>query len=133
MKGPLPVPMPTTAEFWEGTSRDELLIPHCESCHGYYFYPRPFCPRCGSAEVDWKPSTGEATLVSYVINHRPLPPFDPAVPVIVALVELAEGVRMTSNIVGMEPDPARLTIGMALRLEFASRESFRLPVFTIKE
>lgn len=129
MQGPLPVPMPATAAFWEGTAQSQLLIQRCLPCDKSYFYPRPFCPRCGSDDVEWQPASGRATLTSYVINFRPLPPFDPAVPIIVALVELEEGPRMVSYIVGLKPDPALIEIGMRLRVEFEPRDSFNLPVF----
>jgi len=58
---------------------------------GNYFYPRSFCPVCQSADVEWTDVSGRGRLVSYVINHRPLPPADLGVPQVIALVELEEG------------------------------------------
>jgi uncharacterized OB-fold protein len=68
--------------------------------------------------------------VSYVINYRPLPPFDPARPLIVALVELAEGPRMMSSITGVEAEPSALELDMPLKVSFTRRGDFALPVFT---
>ncbi|PZG09659.1 DNA-binding protein [Nonomuraea aridisoli] len=106
-----------------------MRVQRCTSCAQHYFYPRPFCPRCGSGEVEWTAVSGEARLVSYIINHRPLPPFDPGTPIIVALVELAEGPRLMTNIVGVAPDPENLELDMPLKVEFTQREGFTLPVF----
>ncbi|TDD45096.1 MFS transporter [Nonomuraea terrae] len=129
MPGPAPAPTPETLPFWEGAANKELRIQRCVSCARHYFYPRPFCPRCGSGDVEWTTVSGDARLLSYVINYRPLPPFDPGTPVIVALVELAEGPHMMTNIVGVEPDPEKLELDMPLKVTFVERENFTLPVF----
>ena len=119
--GPLPIPTPETLPYWEGAAAGELRIQRCTSCNRYYFYPRPFCPYCASDTVEWTVVSGRATLVSYVINYRPLPPFPADVPVVVALVELAEGPRMATNIVGVAPEPDNLPLGMALTVSFQQR------------
>lgn len=128
MPGPTPQPTPDTAPYWEGAAAGELRIQQCTSCGEHYFYPRPFCPLCGSAEVVWRVTDGTATLVSYVINHRPVPASDP--PLVIALVQLAEGPRMMSNIVGVEPEPANLPLGMPLRVTFEQRGEYAIPMFT---
>jgi uncharacterized OB-fold protein len=129
MTGPTPVPTPETLPFWEGAAQGELRMQRCRSCARYYFYPRPFCPHCFSQDVEWTTVSGDARLISYVINHRPLPPFDPSVPLVVALVELAEGPRMMSNITGVEPVPSALELDMPLKVTFAPRGDYALPLF----
>ncbi|QYC41554.1 drug efflux system protein MdtG [Nonomuraea coxensis DSM 45129] len=129
MPGPAPVPIPETLPFWEGAANGELRVQRCTSCERHYFYPRPFCPACGSADVEWTTVSGAARLLSYVINHRPLPPFDPATPVVVALVELAEGPRLMTNIVGVPPEPEHLELDMPLQVCFVERGEHTLPVF----
>ncbi|MGA5759678.1 MFS transporter [Nonomuraea bangladeshensis] len=129
MPGPAPVPIPETLPFWEGAANGELRVQRCASCERHYFYPRPFCPACGSADVAWTTVSGAARLLSYVINHRPLPPFDPATPVVVALVELAEGPRLMTNIVGVPPEPEHLELDMPLQVCFVERGEHTLPVF----
>ncbi|GAA1713873.1 MFS transporter [Nonomuraea bangladeshensis] len=129
MPGPAPVPIPETLPFWEGAANGELRVQRCASCERHYFYPRPFCPACGSADVEWTTVSGAARLLSYVINHRPLPPFDPATPVVVALVELAEGPRLMTNIVGVPPEPEHLELDMPLQVCFVERGEHTLPVF----
>ena len=103
--GTVPVPTPETEPFWAGTLAGELRIQHCKGCGKYYFYPRPFCRYCQSRDVEWRTVSGAGRLVSYVINYRPLPPADPAEPQVIALIELDEGPRMLSNIVGVAPEP----------------------------
>jgi uncharacterized OB-fold protein len=129
MSLPAPEPTPDTLPYWEAAARSELRIQHCNACAEYYFYPRPACPRCGSDDVEWRLASGDARLVSYVINQRPLPPFDKDTPVVIALVELAEGPRMMSNIVGVAPDPASLELDMPLTVQFVERGDQKLPVF----
>ena len=128
MPGPEPLPTPDTAPYWEGAAAGELRIQQCTSCTRYYFYPRPFCPNCGSAEVEWRVTSGRATLVSYVINHRPIPPTDE--PLVIALVQLEEGPRMMTNVVGVEPLPENLPLDLPLRVAFEQRGEHSIPVFT---
>jgi len=131
MPGPTPLPTPDTAPYWEGAAAGELRIQQCTNCTRYYFYPRPFCPNCGSAEVVWRVVSGRATLVSYVINHRPVPASD--TPVVIALVQLEEGPQLMSNIVGVEPEPANLPLGLPLLVTFEQRDEHAIPVFAPAE
>jgi uncharacterized protein len=127
--GPVPKPTPETAPFWEGTAAGELRIQKCLDCAQFFFYPRPYCPRCTSDAVEWQTVSGDATLSSYIINYRPMPVFESDDPQIIALVTLAEGPRLCTNIVGVEPDPAQLLLGMDLRVQFEPRGDQHLPVF----
>jgi|ERR1700733_6623941 len=129
MELPVPVPTPETAPYWRGAAEGKLRIQQCNACGRYYFYPRPTCPNCRGREATWRAVSGRARLSSYVINQRPLPPFDPAVPLVVALVELEEGPLMMTNIVGVEPVPSALELGMDLSVRFVARGDQKLPVF----
>ncbi|SDE90810.1 hypothetical protein SAMN05660485_02076 [Blastococcus fimeti] len=131
MPGPTPVPTPETAPYWEGAAAGELRIQQCTSCTEYYFYPRPFCPRCGSDAVEWRVTSGRATLISYVINHRTFPPSD--APLVIALVQLAEGPHMMTNVVGVEPLPENLPLDLPLRVTFEQRGEYAIPMFTPAE
>ncbi len=131
MPGPTPLPTPETVPYWEGAAAGELRIQQCTACTEFFFYPRPFCPRCGSAEVEWRVTSGRATLLSYVINHRPLPPTDP--PLVIALVQLEEGPHMMTNIVGVEPLPENLPLDLPLRVTFEQRGEHAIPMFTPAE
>jgi uncharacterized OB-fold protein len=128
--GFVPPRTPETEEFWNGTQRGELRIQRCDDCARHYFFPRPFCPRCGSTSVEWTTVSGRGRLLSYVINERPVPPAD-ADPQVVALVELAEGPRMMTNIVGVPPDPAHLPLDAPVHVDFEVRGPEMLPVFRL--
>src|SRR5512139_976118 len=70
----LPEPTPETRHFWDGCREGELRLQRCTECDGgSYFPPRPFCPRCGSRQVEVFKASGKGVLWSYVINHRPRP------------------------------------------------------------
>jgi uncharacterized protein len=126
---PEPVPTPETRPFWEGCAAGELRIQHCTACDRYVFYPRLLCPRCGAGDLEWVTSDGTATLHSYVISHRPAPGFAGETPYVIAVVELPEGVRMMTNIVHVEPDPAQLPLDLPLRVVFERRGAVTLPMF----
>ncbi len=125
---PLPQPTPETQHFWDGTKRSELLLQRCNDCQHTYFPPRPFCPKCSTRDVAIFAASGNATLASYVINERPHPAFDG--PYAIALVELAEGVRMMTNIVECEQTPEALQLDMPLTVVFeAVTDDITLPLF----
>lgn len=126
---PTPVPNAESREFWEGCQRGELLVQRCSSCQKLRYFPRPACPRCGSEEYTWHKASGKGTLYSYAIIHPPtLPAFKDKVPYPVILVELAEGVRMVSNIVDCKNEELR--IGMPLEVVFEKiNEGLTLPKF----
>ncbi|WAU85987.1 bifunctional MaoC family dehydratase N-terminal/OB-fold nucleic acid binding domain-containing protein [Streptomyces sp. Qhu-G9] len=128
---PRPVVNRDNAGFWEGVSRHRLLIQRCEECRTLRFPWLPGCNACGGMEWDTVEAAGEGTVYSYVVmHHPPFPAFDP--PYAVGLVELAEGVRMISNVVGVPHD--RVRIGMPVRLEFERvDEELELPVFRATE
>ena len=126
-EGPVPIPTPETLPYWEGAKAGELRIQRCNACEKYYFYPRPYCPKCNSDDVEWRTVSGKGTLRSYVINQRPLPVFKSEEPQIIALVELDEGVRMMTNVIGI--DPADVRIGMRVRATIDTTADEPLPLF----
>jgi uncharacterized OB-fold protein len=126
---PAPRSTPETQPFWDGTAAGELRVQRCRACSRHYFYPRPICPHCGAADVEWVTVTGRATLYSYVINHRPAPGFAGDGPYAIAVVELEEGVRMMTNIVNTEITPENLRLDMPLRVVFEPRGDVHVPLF----
>jgi uncharacterized OB-fold protein len=125
----VPVPTPETQPFWDGCAAGELRIQRCTACGKPYFYPRPVCPACGSPNVEWFTASGRATLYSYVINHRAAPGFAGDVPYAIAVVQLEEGPRMMSNIVGLPATPEALVLDMPLQVTFETRGDVSLPQF----
>jgi len=137
---PRPVVNRDNAGFWEGVGRHELLIQRCAACGTPRFPWLPGCGACGSPEWDTVEASGEGTVYSYVVMHHPrFPAFtesdhaaDAAGPYAVGLIELAEGVRIVSNVIGVPYDKVR--IGMPVRLEFVRyEEELELPVFRAGE
>jgi uncharacterized OB-fold protein len=126
-----PVPTPDTLPYWQAALEGRLAIQACNTCKRYFFYPRSGCPNCGSTDVEWRDVSGRGRLISYVINHKPLPPADPKEPQINALIELDEGVRMVSNLVGVPPEPDMLPLGSEVTVDFDQRGDWRLPVFRL--
>ena len=126
---PVPEPTPDTQPFWDGCAAGELRIQRCRACGKPYFYPRPVCPECGSTDVEWFTASGRATLYSYVINHRPARGFEDDGPYAIAVVELAEGPRMMTNLVGVPNTPEDLILDMELQVTFERRGAISLPVF----
>ncbi|MFD9651716.1 bifunctional MaoC family dehydratase N-terminal/OB-fold nucleic acid binding domain-containing protein [Streptomyces mirabilis] len=124
---PRPVVNRDNAGFWEGVGRHQLLIQRCGGCGTLRFPWLPGCGACGSPEWDTVEASGDGTVYSYVVmHHPPFPAFDP--PYAVGLIELAEGVRIVSNVIGVPYDKVR--IGMPVRLRFERYdEGLVLPVF----
>ncbi|MGW4565466.1 bifunctional MaoC family dehydratase N-terminal/OB-fold nucleic acid binding domain-containing protein [Streptomyces sp. NPDC004561] len=112
---PRPVVNRDNAGFWQGVAEHRLLIQRCAGC-GTLRHPwLPGCNACGCLDWDTVEASGEGTVYSYVVmHHPPFPAFEP--PYAVGLVELAEGVRMVSNVVGVPHDKVR--IGTPVRVEF---------------
>ncbi len=128
---PRPVVNRDNAVFWEGVRQRRLLIQRCTAC-GTLRHPwLPGCTACGGLDWDTVEASGEGTVYSYVVmHHPPFPAFDP--PYAVGLIELAEGVRMISNVVGVPYDKVR--IGLPVRLEFREYdEELVLPVWRAQE
>ncbi|UZJ30885.1 Zn-ribbon domain-containing OB-fold protein [Streptomyces endophytica] len=108
-----------TRPYWEAAAQGRLLLRRCraEGCGRAHHYPREFCPYCWSEDVDWEPAAGRGTLYTWSVVHRnDLPPFGDRVPYVAAVVDLAEGPRMMTEIVGC-PE-ADLRIGMPLVVDF---------------
>ncbi len=125
---PAPVPTPETVPYWAGTLDGRLVLPRCEPCARVVFPPRPCCPGC-AGPTTWTELSGRARLVSYVISHRPPPGWGSSEPFVIALVELDEGVRMMSNLVGVAADPAALPLDLELEVAFEPRGDQAVPVF----
>jgi len=124
----LPQPTPETAHFWEGAKSGKLLLQKCKACSNTYFPPRPFCKKCGSRDVEAFEASGKGVLYSYVIHHRPMPGFTP--PYSIAVVQLEEGPRMMTNIVGCPQTPEALQLDMPVVVTFEKQnDDISLPLF----
>jgi|ERR1700722_7983097 len=97
----LPVIDSSTQPFWEAAREGVLLIRRCNACNEAFFYPRPFCPSCWSPDVGWEAASGMGQVYTYsIVYSNDLPPFSGRLPYIAAVVDLDEGPRMMTNVVG---------------------------------
>jgi len=117
--GPLPVPTPETRPFWEAAKRHQLMLPRCRACDRLHYYPRGACPHCLSGDLEWTAVSGRGTLHTFTIVHRGQKGFPVATPYVLAVVELREGPRMMTTLVGVAPDPATVRIGMPVEVTWA--------------
>lgn len=114
---PLPHITPLAQPFWDGTRAHELRLQRCRACGSFRFPPQVLCRECLAEEHDWTPTSGRATVYSFVVQHRPATPaFTADLPYVVAVVELAEGPLMLTNIVGCAPED--ITAGMPVEVSF---------------
>lgn len=129
MRFDLPSPDLETQPFWDATREHKLLIKRCRSCGAFHFYPRPFCPKCWSEDVEWVEAVGKATLYTWsVVHQNDLPPWPERVPYVAAVVDLVEGPRMQTNIIECPFD--ELVDGLALEVVFQdTSDEFTIPVF----
>lgn len=113
----LPEPTPLSRPFWDAARRHELTVQRCSACGTHVFYPRFACPSCGGRALDWVQASGRGKVYSYTIARRPTHrSFADRVPYVIAIVELEEGPRMSTNIVDCDPDSVR--IGMPVEVAF---------------
>lgn len=129
---PTPVAQPESDQYWEAARNGELWLQRDKSTAEYQFYPRGFSLSDSNGELEWVKASGKAVLHTFSIVHQaPHPAFASEIPYITAIVELEEGPRMAANIVGVEPDPSNIEIGMALQAVFTKvDENYTLPNFT---
>lgn len=126
---PRPVPNADSQPYWAAARERRLVIRRCNDCTHLHFMPRHLCPACWSDRLEWIDASGVGTVHSFSIVRRASDPaFASRVPYVVALVELREGPRMMSNIVG--DDALEVAIGDAVEVSFEDRgDGSLLPQF----
>lgn len=129
------VPLPsldaeTDRTFWEAAADGRLLIQECSDCGERQFFPRSWCHYCGSSDIEWTESEGTGHVHTHTVIRRAteLPAFAEEIPYVVAYVELDEGVRICTNVVGCEPEAVEHGLRVEVTFEPAS-ESVALPKF----
>jgi hypothetical protein len=129
MEKPLPFANEDTAEYWEACKRGELRLQRCSDCGHWRFPPAVLCPRCLSERSSWEALSGLGTVYTFIVVHRPQhPAFYEDVPYNVAIVELEEGPRLHSRIVGCANEEIR--IGMRVEVTFEKKnDDVTMPYF----
>lgn len=108
---PLPTATAISSTYWDALRQHKVMIQRCDHCGGWVFYPRSHCSHCWSDKLSWKEVSGAGTLYSYTIARVPtLAEFADEMPQILAVVELEEGLRVNTTLVGMAPED--ISIGM---------------------
>jgi uncharacterized OB-fold protein len=114
---PLPRIDEESRGFWEACQRHELYLQRCRACGATRYYPRTLCPHCLNDTTDWVLSSGKGTVYTYTVTQQnQAPGFRDSLPYVLAYVELDEGVRMLTNIVGCDAGAVR--IGMPVEVVF---------------
>ncbi|TMK59227.1 MAG: 3-ketoacyl-CoA thiolase, partial [Actinobacteria bacterium] len=128
MSRPLPLITPFNEFFWTGGADDELRFQRCQSCGTLRQPPAPICAVCRSTETEIATVSGRGTVVGFTVNHHQWL-LDPAPPYVIAIVAIDEDdrVRLTTNIVGCDPDD--VFVGMRVAVKFEQHEDVWLPMF----
>lgn len=117
-----------TGAYWRSGADGRLRIAQCQACQWRLHPPRPVCPRCRGRDIGFEPVSGRGVVHAYTINRYAWFPAMPP-PYVIAEVELEEqaGLRITTNIVGCDPEAVR--IGMPVSVEFDHVGETWIPVF----
>jgi hypothetical protein len=114
----MPEPTPVTQPFWDGLREHRVKIQYSPSSGRYVFYPRVLAPGTLADDLEWREVSGNGTLYTFTVADRPTgPPWADALPQLLAIVELDEGPRLSSEMVGVAP--GALTVGMRVRAVFS--------------
>lgn len=126
---PLPTILPLDKPFWASTQRHRLSLQRCGRCGTWRYPASPVCADCDSPDYAWTETSGRGEIVSWVVFHRLyFPSFAKDLPYNVALVRLAEGPVMPTNIVDCER--AELHSGLAVEVTFEDRApGISIPMF----
>jgi uncharacterized OB-fold protein len=115
--------------FWDATREERLLVQWCTACDAPISYPRELCPGCLGADLEWRPSAGTGTVYAASVQHRPATgQMADRVPYVVVLVDLDDGIRLMSNVVGCDPSDVAPGMRVAVTWEALS-DGRKLPLF----
>lgn len=126
----LPTPSPTldpgTQPYWDAAEQGRLVLPYCGRCGRSFWYPRDFCPRCGTGDVQWHPASGRGEVYSYSVIRRAAGVWSEHTPFVLAMVTLDEGVTVQANIIDCTGD--QLSPGLRVEALFERQNAEDLPV-----
>ncbi|MEU9706704.1 OB-fold domain-containing protein [Streptomyces sp. NPDC047981] len=128
----LPPSRPATAPYWEATRSRSLVLQRCQVCASLVHHPREACPNCLGQEFSWEPSTGTGSIHAVSVHHVPYGVMTRAdCPYVVAFIDLDDGIRFLSNIVG----PRRLSAAVGDRVRLTWKpvaDGYHLPLFELE-
>lgn len=126
---PRPLVDDDSRPYWEAAKEHRLCIPRCKACGTHIFYPRALCTACYSDDLEWVDISGAGEIYSYTISRRGSSPvFKDDAPYVVAVIQLAEGPRMLSNV--LTDDVESVRVGQKVKVVFEDvDEELTLPKF----
>jgi uncharacterized OB-fold protein len=111
---PVPAPSEMSRPYWEGCARGELLFQRCAECGATTHTPAVICSGCWSRALSWERSEGLGVVYSWTVVWRPpVPTF--VVPYAPAIVTMAEGWELLTNVIGVDHDAVH--VDQAVRIE----------------
>ena len=110
---PRPHPTPVSQPFWDALREERIELQHCDDCGRWVYYPRSRCPTCLSDRLTWTAVAGDGFVYTFTVAEQPTaPPFADEVPQLLAVVELTEGVRVSTTLVEVRRD--MIDIGLSV-------------------
>jgi uncharacterized OB-fold protein len=111
---PRPQPTPVSQPFWDALRNERVDLQRCDDCGRWVYYPRARCPACLSDHLTWTTVEGRGTVYTFTVAEQPTAlPFADEVPQLLAVVELTEGVRLSTTLVGIAPDAIHVGLPVA--------------------
>lgn len=127
---PGPISTQVSEPFWDAASRGEFALQRCDACVQWFFYPRTHCPHCWSDRVSWHQASGQGVVKSFSVIHRPGHfAWGGVAPYVIALIELAEGPTMLSQLTG--PGLEDVAVGRDVAVFYVPVGRFVLPFFKL--
>jgi len=130
--GTRPLPQLTeldTAAFWRGTQTQEFRYQQCTNCDTVVWFPRRHCTGCLEVQLEWRVSAGQGSIYSFSIIRQSYHPFfRTQVPYVVAYVDLDEGPRFLTNVVGVDDPDTQVSIGMRVQLWWEQHDELSVPL-----
>ena len=133
VRKPLPAITTEAKPFWDAAAQQKLIIQRCKNCQSWVWTPRPSCNECGSEKVEWTQVSGKGEIYSFtvirqVVGRAASQAFEPDIPYVIAWVDLDEGPRLITNIVGCPVEDVKLGMKVSVQFEQASDKVW-LPKF----
>ncbi len=130
---PLPSNDTDAREFWESCRRHAMALQHCNACGAFRYPPRPLCPHCHATDADWQPVSGRGQVyVSLVVHQSRDPGWEAETPYNLSMIELEEGPRMWSNVLGCPPEDVRIGDAVVVQYDDVA-DQVALPRFRREE
>ena len=118
-----------TAAFWRRTQAHQFAYQQCQDCGALQWHPRAHCSTCVGGQLAWQVSTGRGTIYSFsVVRQSYHPFFRNLVPYAVAYVDLDEGPRFLTNVVGVDDPGVDVQVGQRVQIEWEDHEGLAIPL-----